>query len=83
MTKKSKWKSKYKSPADYYKANYDTEFYFFDKYQLEIDPDEALEDIENYDISTQQKEIVKCVESFPYFCQKYIKILLCIKFSHY
>ena len=75
MTKKSKWKSKYKSPADYYKANYDTEFYFFDKYQLEIDPDEALEDIENYDISTQQKEIVKCVESFPYFCQKYIKIL--------
>jgi len=75
MTKKSKWKSKYKSPADYYKANYDTEFYFFDKYQLEIDPDEAIEDIENYDISTQQKEIVKCVESFPYFCQKYIKIL--------
>jgi hypothetical protein len=75
MAKKSKWKSKYKSPADYYKANYDTEFYFFDKYQLEIDPDETMEDIENYDISTQEKEIVKCVESFPYFCQKYIKIL--------
>lgn len=75
MAKKSKWRNKFESPKDYYLKTFDPEFYFFDQHQLEIDPDETLEDLEQYPIEKQEQEIVKCVDSFSYFCQKYIKIL--------
>lgn len=79
MHKTSIWKQKYKNIKEYYSKIYDNEFYFFDEYQLEIDPDETAEDIANYSIEKQKEEIVKCIESFPYFCQKYIKILHPVK----
>lgn len=75
MTKKSLWKGKFKTTKDYYLKTYDPEFYHFDAYQLSIDPDESMEDVEKYQIQKQEEEIVKCAESFAYFCQKYIKIL--------
>jgi len=66
---------KYKTSKDYYLGTYDPEFYYFGAHQFEANPEETLEDIEKYSIEKQQEEIIKCVESFPYFCQKYIKIL--------
>lgn len=75
MKNESVWRQKYKTLKQYYSASYDSEYYEFDSYQIEIDPDEKVEDINKYDVNRQQEEIVKCVESFPYFCQKYIKIL--------
>jgi len=73
--KKSIWRNKFKTLKDYYLANYDQDFYEFDKYQSEIDPDETPEEVAQYWPERQAEEIQKCVESFPYFCQKYIKIL--------
>jgi len=73
--KKSIWRNKFKSLKDYYLGNYDQEFFEFDEYQIEIDPDETPEDVAAYDVMRQAEEIQKCVDSFPYFCQKYIKIL--------
>jgi hypothetical protein len=75
MTTKNLWKTKYKSLKEYYLKNFDQEFYHFDAYQLSIDPEEALDDVEKYPIEKQEEEIVKCADSFAYFCQKYIKIL--------
>lgn len=75
MKNASVWKNKYKTLKKYYSSLYDPEYYDFDDYQIEIDPDETADQINNYDVNKQQEEIVKCVESFPYFCQKYIKIL--------
>ncbi len=75
MTAKSVWKNKFKSTKEYYLKTFDQEFFHFDAYQLNIDPDETIDDIEKYPIERQEEEIVKCAESFSYFCQKYIRIL--------
>lgn len=71
----SVWKGKFKTPKQYYFKTYDQEFYYFDDLQLEIDPDETVEDVNAYDVEQQTLEIEKCVRSFPYFCQKFVKIL--------
>jgi len=82
----SVWRSKYKSPKDFYlnggevdvktgRLQYDPQYYSFDKYELSIDPDEDMENVENYDSHRQQQEIVKCCNSFAYFCHKFVKIL--------
>jgi hypothetical protein len=66
------------SSANYkeiYKKRYDFEFYYFDEFQLEIPPDEKVEDMNGYTLERQQEEVAKCMSSFPYFCHKYIKIL--------
>lgn len=75
MAKTSVWRGKYNSIAEYYASKYDPEFYYFDEYQVEIDPDETEEEKNNYNEERQKEEILKCTESFPYFCQKYVKIL--------
>jgi len=71
----SHWRHKYKKLSDYYKKEFDKEYYTFDKYELEVDPDEPMKDIEAYDARKQRLEVAKCAMSFPYFCTKYIKIL--------
>lgn len=82
----SVWRSKYKNPKDFYlnggevdpktgRLQYDPQYYSFDKYELSIDPDEDMENVENYDSHRQQQEIVKCCNSFAYFCHKFVKIL--------
>lgn len=82
----SVWRGKYSSPKEFFlaggefdptsgKYQYDPQYYTLDKYELEIDPDEPLENYENYDNARQQKEIIKCCNSFEYFCHKYVKIL--------
>lgn len=68
------WKKKYNTLEEYYKKEYDTEYFSFTKYELEIDPLESFEEIENYDAIRRQKELLKCAMSFPYFCHKYVKI---------
>jgi hypothetical protein len=73
--KKSIWQDNFTTLKDYYLGTYDQEFFEFDEYQLEIDPDETPDDVSKYDPMRQAEEIAKCVDSFPYFCQKYIKIL--------
>lgn len=75
MKKTSVWRDNFKSTKDYYRKTYDQEFYFFDEYQFAIDPDETQAEVAAYDVERQKEEIIKCIESFPYFCQKYIKIL--------
>ena len=85
-TNQSVWRKKFKSLKDYYLSGgnidpdmnrlmYDPAYYEFDKYELEIDPDETAEQIENYDSVRRKKEIIKCSNSFAYFCHKYVKIL--------
>lgn len=88
--KDSVWRGKYKTLSEFYEAGgewlidpktkigrhqYEPEYFTFGKNELEIDPDERIEDVENYDIARQQKEIIKCCNSFAYFCHKYVKIL--------
>jgi hypothetical protein len=51
-----------------------SQFYEFDKYELEIDITETDEDKERYNKARQDEEYEKCVRSFPYFCHKYVKI---------
>jgi phage FluMu gp28-like protein len=68
------WRKKYKSLAEFYAKEYDPEYFSFSKYELEIDPMETFEEIKAYDPLRQQKEIMKCAISFPYFCHKYVKI---------
>lgn len=85
LVKKS-WRESYNTLKEYYEKEFgDTyedpktgeqnNYYTFDEYQLEIDPDETKEEIENYDIERQKLEYKKCVKSFAYFCHKYVKIL--------
>ena len=71
----SAWRGEYKSLKEYYECEYDPLYFEFDKYQLEIDPDETAEDVEKYDAARRQREIIKCCHSFFYFCHKYVKIL--------
>lgn len=71
----SVWKKKFKTLKQYYAAEYDSEFYELDKFQLEINPDENIDEINAYDQKRQEEEIYKCTKSFSYFCHKYIKIL--------
>ena len=71
----SVWRKKYKTLKDYYSNEYNSKYYSFDKYQLEIDPDEPLDYVEKYDAQKRQLEIIKCCHSFAYFCHKFVKIL--------
>lgn len=86
----SVWRGKYKTLEDFYKSGgklldrgkgkkkrlqYDPDYYTLDKYELEIDPDEPMENAETYDAVRRHKEIIKCYNSFAYFCHKYVKIL--------
>lgn len=64
-----------KSFKDYYSKKYDPKYYTLNKYELEINPKETLEEVEEYDLERQKEEVIKCIQSFEYFCHKYIKIL--------
>ena len=65
--------------SEYYYKIYDKNYYTLHPYELEIDPNESMEDVERYELEKQKKELLKCVDSFEYFCHKYIKILHPIK----
>lgn len=71
----SVWRHKYRTLKEYYAKEYNPEYFKFDKFELEIDPDETLDEINAYDSARQRVEITKCAMSFPYFATKYIKIL--------
>ncbi|RDJ35605.1 MAG: hypothetical protein DWQ19_12370 [Crenarchaeota archaeon] len=49
-------------------------YYSFDSFEEEIYLHETTEDMETYDIDQQRDEIIKCANSFSYFCTKYAKI---------
>ena len=68
------WESKYKSLKNYYSNNYDPKYFCFTKYEIEIDPSETVEQIDEYSFEKQKEEIIKCAFSFNYFCHKYVKI---------
>ncbi|MCK9459665.1 MAG: hypothetical protein M0R80_08505 [Proteobacteria bacterium] len=51
-----------------------SQFYTFDKLELDIGIDSYAEDPETFSPDRQMKEFIKCVNSFPYFCHKYVKI---------
>lgn len=67
ITKSKEWKEVF--------SNY----YSFDGYELEIETQETSTDIEEYDQEKQVDEIIKCSNSFSYFCHKYLKIAHPIK----
>lgn len=83
--KESVWRGKHKTLRDFYLSGglvdsnghreYDTQYYSLDKHEIEIDPDEPFENIEQYSEIRRQKEFIKCCNSFAYFCHKYVKIL--------
>ena len=58
-----------------YLKKYDQNFFHFDQSQFDIPPTETLQDLNTYSYEEQQKEILKCTQSFSYFCHKYVKIL--------
>jgi hypothetical protein len=68
------WQGKYKNLEEFYKDNYPSEYFEFNRYELEIDPMESFEEIEEYTPEQQQKEMLKCALSFSYFCHKFVKI---------
>lgn len=68
------WKDKYKNLKEYYRKEYDPEYFSFSKQELEIDVLEPFEDIEEYSADRQRQEMIKCAFSFSYFCHKYVKI---------
>ncbi len=68
------WRGKYKTLKDYYNS-FDTEYYDFDKEEIEIDPDESIEAMSDYDFNKQRKETMRCALSFNYFATKYVKIM--------
>ena len=68
------WGKKYSTLEEYYRAEFDPKYYSFSKYEMTIDPMETQEEQEEYSAEERQKEIKRCIVSFPYFCQKYVKI---------
>jgi hypothetical protein len=68
------WKKRYRTLKEYYRREYNSKYYAFNKFELEIDPMEPFEDIEAYSPEVRQKELVKCAMSFSYWCHKYVKI---------
>ncbi len=66
--------SNYNSLKEFYKDNYDEKYYEFTEEELEIDPRETVQDFEEYDVERITEEILKCKNSFHYFCNKYVKI---------
>jgi hypothetical protein len=69
------WKNKYKTLKQYYTNEYDPDFFQLEKFQIEIDPDETLDDLNLYTQQQQEEETYKCMKSFSYFCHKFVKIL--------
>ena len=59
----------------FYKKNFDSEYYEFEKCEFSINPNEYLSELEGYSQEKQTEEIIKCASSFSYFCTKYVKIL--------
>jgi len=49
-------------------------YYDFGDLEQEIQIGESEEDIENYDSNRQTQEIIKCANSFAYFCIRYARI---------
>jgi hypothetical protein len=64
---------------EYYSKHYNPKYFTLSNYELTIDPTETMDEVNSYDMDRQKKEIVKCVNSFEYFCHKYIKILHPVK----
>jgi len=64
---------------EYYLKHYDPKYFTLSNYEFAIDPTETMDEVNSYDMDRQKKEIVKCVNSFEYFCHKYIKILHPVK----
>lgn len=71
----SVWRNEFATLLDYYTTTYPSEYYEFTKYQLEVDPDENIDEINAYDINRQRLEYAKCAMDFFYFAQKYIRII--------
>ena len=51
-----------------------SKYYVFEEDEKKINPNETTEDQENYTHAQQIQEIIKCTNSFTYFCIKYAKI---------
>jgi len=71
----SVWKDKHKTLREYYLNEFNQKYFEFDEYELTVDPDENIDQIEAYDAERQRIEITLCAMSFPYFALKYIRIL--------
>ncbi len=71
------WRTKYKSLKDFYRHEFDPNYFDFDDYEKTIDPSETQEQIEAYanDPAKVREEMMKCAFSFTYWCHKYAKIL--------
>ena len=59
------------------KAEEQFPYYTLSADEIAIDPDETDAEVEAYgrDPAKQREEIIKCINNFPYFCHKYIKIM--------
>jgi hypothetical protein len=69
------WRGKYSTLKEYYKNEYPEEYFELDAFQLEVDPDETVDEMSAYDADKQRLEYRRCMASFPYFATKYVKIL--------
>lgn len=68
------WRTKYSSLQEYYLGEYPSKYFSFNKYEMEIDPLEEIEEVNEYPPDVQQRELMKCAISFTYWCHKYVKI---------
>jgi Terminase large subunit, T4likevirus-type, N-terminal len=69
------WRGTYNSLQEFYKDNYDSNYYTFNPQELTIDPMETMDQIEAYDQRRRNIETIKCATDFNYFCHKYVKIV--------
>ena len=74
QTVDAEWRGKYPNLVAFYRHNYPSEYYTFARQELEVDPMETKEQIEKYDQKRRAIEMIRCAQSFPYFCHKFVKI---------
>lgn len=74
-TSDSVWNNKYKTLMEYYEQEYPNKYYALTRQEYTVDPDETLEDYNNYDVNKQRIEYAKCALDFFYFANKYVRIL--------
>lgn len=64
-----------KNLVDYYQTSYNPQFFEFDKFELEVNPDEDIDVYNKYTSERQRLEYSRCALSFSYFATKYAKVL--------
>src|SRR5581483_2544027 len=85
------WRGKYNNLDEFYKKEFNSDYYQFTRYELDIDTSETIDEINAYSADRIRTEYTKCTMDFFYFAHKYVKVLhpkrglvpfICYKYQH-